>query len=99
MKPNSIQWQLRSLKWKVYWRLVGGLTKFSHIVFDGCESCGSLWKVKPESSRTWYHVEGIDGRENTPVDPNRQVRLCRTCAEEHHQHWDSMWSEYYSGLL
>lgn len=86
-------------KWHIYWALVSRWVSFSSVVFGGCERCGSLWKVKPESSRTCYHVEGIEGRENTPVDPNRDVRLCRPCAEEHHENWDQRWSEYYSGLL
>lgn len=86
-------------KWRIYWALVSRWITVSKHLFGGCESCGSVIGVKPESSRTCYHVEGIEGRENTRVDPNRRVRLCRPCAEEHHEHWDAMWSEYYSGLL
>jgi len=99
MKPNSIPWKLHGLKWRVYWSTVSKIVWVSRHLFGGCWNCGSLWKVQEESSRTAYHVTGIEGRENTPVDPNRCVRLCRPCAEEHHQHWDSMWSDYYSGLL
>lgn len=96
---NKHQWEWYDLKWQTYWVMRGTWTTISNHLFGGCERCGKLWGVKPESSRTAYHVEGIDGREDTPVDPNRNVRLCRTCADDHHQHWDSMWSDYYSGLL
>lgn len=96
---NKRQWKLHNLKWRVYWSLVSTWTTVSKHLFGGCERCGKLWGVKPESSRTCYHVDGIDGRENTPVDPNREVRLCRGCADEHHQNWDHQWAEYYSGLL
>lgn len=87
------------LRWRIYWSAVGTWTTVSKHLFGGCERCGKLWGVKPESSRTCYHVEGIQGRENTPVDPNRCVRLCRDCAYDHHLHWDYQWDEYYAGRL
>lgn len=59
----------------------------------GCVRCGWIIGVKAESSRTRYHWDGKG------LDPNRDIRLCRHCAQEHHQHWDATWDEYYSGLL
>lgn len=88
-----------SLKSRIRWKLYDTWVWISSVVFLGCERCGSLRGVEYESSRTAYHVDNIEGRENTPADPNRQRRYCRDCAAEHHQHWDSMWDDYYSGLL
>lgn len=61
-----------------------------------CEQCGSSEGVEAESSRTQYHFDGEIG---SPEDPNRDIRYCRACAKEHHEYWDSMWSDYYSGRL
>lgn len=36
---------------------------------------------------------------DNPNDPNRMQLLCRTCAIMHHEYWDDMWQEYYSGRL
>ena len=69
------------------WRL---LRKFR------CERCGSWRGVQWENSRTMYHYEG---RWGSREDPNRDVALCRPCAEEHHECWDSMWADYNSGRL
>jgi hypothetical protein len=42
--------------------------------------------VRWHSSRTMYHWDGVG------EDPNQPVALCPACAEEHHEHWDDMWS-------
>jgi hypothetical protein len=61
-----------------------------------CEGCGATEGVELEGSRTCYtHGPSDDG----PEDPNRQVALCRSCAKEHHEHWDSMWADYYGSRL
>jgi len=79
------RWQ--HLRWDVWpW--------LSYVVFDGCERCGSWWKVKWEPGRTAYHFTGTP---NSPDDPNRCRRFCRPCAAEYHEHWDDMWSQVYAG--
>ena len=50
-----------------------------------CECCGLFEGVETESSRTMYSWDGQG------EDPNRPLRLCRSCAAEHHEHWDEMW--------
>jgi hypothetical protein len=63
---------------------------------EQCENCGSTEGVELEDSRTCYtHGTSDDG----PNDPNRRVGLCRPCAKEHHEHWDSMWADYYGSRL
>lgn len=64
--------------------------------WPGCEHCGEFWGLKLEDSRTLYHFEGDW---DDPQNPNRSVLLCRRCAVQHHEHWDEMWREYYSGRL
>lgn len=61
-----------------------------------CERCGSNEGVEIESARTQYHTEHND---DGPEDPNRGIAYCRPCAKEHHEYWDSMWADYYSGRL
>lgn len=62
----------------------------------GCLRCGGTLGIEMESSRTQYHFEGDwDSEDN----PNKDIPLCRPCAKEHHADWDSMWSDYYGGLL
>jgi hypothetical protein len=39
-----------------------------------------------QDSRTMYHWSGIG------LHPNAPSLLCAACAEEHHAHWDDMWS-------
>ncbi len=67
-----------------------------------CERCSSTVDVQWESSRTCYYVPPPNFwqllMEEQP-DPNRDVALCRPCAEEHHSNWDAQWDEYYAGLL
>lgn len=46
--------------------------------------------LRLHSSRTAYAWEGVG------EDPNRPVALCPACADEHHAHWDEMWSDYRS---
>ncbi len=58
-----------------------------------CEHCDTRISVRLESSRTMYCWEG-EGQ-----DPNRPLALCACCSIEHHNNWDDMWNEYYSGLL
>jgi len=61
-----------------------------------CERCESVRGIELEPGRTVYHFEGVEG---SPDDPNRDVALCRSCAETHHDHWDAMWTEYNQGRL
>jgi len=60
-----------------------------------CEACGSKVDVRMESSRTMYHYEGKCGSRH---DPNRDIGLCRECAEKHHEYWDDRWTEYYNSI-
>ena len=62
----------------------------------GCEQCGRKEDVALEGTRTMYHFEGEPGSKD---DPNRPLRLCRTCAKDYHEYWDDMWNAYRSGLL
>jgi len=65
-------------------------------VYPRCEICGTIKNLKLEGSRTMYCFEGDwDDLKN----PNRPKLLCSCCAEEHHDYWNDMWSEYYNGLL
>lgn len=62
-----------------------------------CEHCGTTdGDIKLESSRTMYYFEGVI---DSPEDPNHDIMLCRECAAAHHEYWDEMWADYYSGLL
>jgi len=71
---------------------------------DGhCEYCGCPYGVFLEDSRTAYEYPDrtryqIIADIQLP-DPNAPLALCRDCAEEHHEFWDDMWTEYYSGRL
>jgi hypothetical protein len=58
-----------------------------------CARCGSREGVEMESARTAYEPTEKD------PDPNADIPYCRSCAEEHHEHWDEMWAEYYAGRL
>lgn len=62
-------------------------------VIEACERCEETKGVKIEDSRTAYHWDGKGD------DPNRPLLLCRSCANEHHAHWDERWDEYYSGCM
>ena len=73
-----------------------------------CERCGSTEGVQPEASRTaYYHEEPLptawdkllERKPESPPDPNRDVWLCRGCAEEHHSYWDDCWAAYYGSIL
>lgn len=66
-----------------------------------CEMCGSTEGVQWEDSRTayapgpktaWRHLLSNVGEKD--IDPNAPKALCRSCAEDHHAHWDEMWAEY-----
>ena len=61
-----------------------------------CAQCGTIYDVRYENSRTCYHFDGEIGG---PDDPNKPIRLCRSCALEHHAHWDSLWADYYGDKL
>ena len=56
-----------------------------------CAHCGSREQVTLEDARTQY----CETEENP--DPNADIPYCRSCAEEHHEHWDEMWDEYNAG--
>ena len=58
-----------------------------------CEHCRSFWGLKLEDGRTMYEWNGKG------EDPNRSQLLCRMCAVMHHDYWDEMWADYYSGRL
>ena len=58
-----------------------------------CLICQHAEGVEMEDSRTAYHWEG-DGD-----DPNAAIPLCRACAEQHHEYWNDMWSEYRHSVL
>jgi hypothetical protein len=70
-----------------------------------CEVCGDDEGVAWESSRTAYHeprnvwTELLENIDDAPPSPNRDVALCRYCAEEHHRNWDEQWASYYGSLL
>jgi hypothetical protein len=80
-----------------------------------CEYCALRGRevtegVALESSRTAYHHEPCQHPDCLECpelreacfeasNPNKPVALCRGCAEEHHEHWNDMWSEYYAGLM
>ena len=59
-----------------------------------CERCGTCSGVELESSRTMYHWD-----KDEKEDPNAPCPLCRRCAADHHEYWDSMWNDYYGGLM
>ncbi len=61
-----------------------------------CMRCAATDGVAVENSRTQYP---FDGELNSKDDPNASIPLCRDCAKEHHEYWDSMWADYYNGLL
>lgn len=65
-----------------------------------CEHCGTMRGLALEDSRTCYPTKYDDPFEETrPDDPNRSQLLCRSCAVDHHEYWDEMWKDYYSGRL
>lgn len=57
-----------------------------------CEHCGRrpafLWP-----SLTAYSWDG------TGEDPNRDLKLCKECGEEHQQIMEDQWNDYYSDKL
>lgn len=70
-----------------------------------CHYCGSSEKVQLENSRTAYSREpytlwmALIYDDKEVPDPNAPIPLCRNCAVEHHQHWDSMWQDYYATVM
>lgn len=63
--------------------------------FIPCQHCGCKKEVIYEPSRTAYYWD----KNKEALNPNAPIPLCRKCAKEHHEHWDEMWENYYSGLL
>lgn len=54
--------------------------------------------------RCWWGGEGLELEPSRTMYPdgsnsNAPLLLCRGCAEEHHEYWDSVWKDYYGGLL
>jgi hypothetical protein len=62
----------------------------------GCAECEAVDGVAMESSRTCYPFDGEPGSLD---DPNKDIPLCRFCAERHHSYWDEMWNDYYGSRL
>jgi len=63
--------------------------------FD-CIACHTTEGVKLEPSRTQYGTTYPRTRferilDPEPEDPNIDIPLCRSCAEDHHSYWDEMW--------
>lgn len=58
-----------------------------------CSTCGKTDGVGFEGADTAY------GPTKEEPDPNAPLPLCRSCAEDHHAHWDAMWAEYRAGIL
>ena len=80
-----------------YWDAV-----FIWRLWPKCEHCGTIRQLKFEDSRTLYYYKGNDdvfSGKPDPHDPNRPQLLCRKCAVLHHDYWDDMWKDYYSGRL
>jgi len=73
---------------------------FVYKIWPRCEHCGTIRGLCLEDSRTCYPTnhDPFDGKSH-PDDPNRSQLLCRRCAEYHHEYWDDMWKDYYSGRL
>ena len=83
-------WRLRARRWwndRVY-RLRCDLRR----LLGRCERC-SVSPAQLTPSCTAYAWDG-KGR-----DPNAPIMLCADCAEEHIAYWDSVWSDYYGGLI
>ena len=76
----------RSLWWRWQVFLLGFKLIFRE-VFARCQNCGDRG-TKLEDSRTAYVWDG-KGK-----DPNAPIRLCATCAIEHHTYWDDIWTQY-----
>ena len=57
-------------------------------LMNRCERCGSVKGVRQEPCRTMY----------TESKLNVSPFLCRECAEDYHDYWNSLWADYYSGL-
>jgi len=55
--------------------------------------CQCLCKVSWRPAKTAYCWDG------TGEDPNHPLLLCDECAAEYDEYWDSMWDDYYSGLV
>lgn len=72
----------RDFWWRWKKRAVYSVKILPGLTFGGC-----AW----EDSRTQY----------APTDknpnPNRPIYLCFECAEWHHDYWDGMWQDVYSG--
>lgn len=73
---------------------------FFYKLLPCCEHCGAIRGLALEDSRTCYPTkyDPLDFKSH-PDDPNRSRLLCRNCAVSHHEYWDEMWKDYYSGRL
>lgn len=75
---------------------------FLYKLWPRCEHCATIFGLAFEDSRTQYPYEYKDdlfSGKIDPKDPNRSQLLCRQCAVLHHEYWDEMWRDYYSGKL
>ncbi len=75
-------------------------------IVEACYGCGSHSEVTLQDARTAYEKPRLTALERLEYDaleplpdPNATIPLCPDCAEEHHQHWDDMWAEYYASRL
>lgn len=62
--------------------LVAAVTRFGLLTLP-CEHCGGILNLRWELGRTQY----------ADAWRNRSQLLCVRCARDHHDYWDSMWSE------
>ena len=97
-RPSTADYRIRAV-------LMGNVHTNTGVPVDlPCLRCGSTVEVLMECSRTSYDTSRVRTRyerilEPNPPDPNAPIPLCRECAEDHHEYWDEMWSNYYSGVM
>jgi hypothetical protein len=61
-----------------------------------CIACNTTEGVRLEPSRTQYDTSYPRTRferilDPEPENPNIDIPLCRSCAEDHHEYWNQMW--------
>lgn len=75
-----------------------------------CEACGALEGVELEPSRTAYSQAPLNRFDRIVKDEcaileedfrdlNAPTYLCRPCATDHHEYWNSQWDEFYASRL